>query len=286
MTNRFVIAVETDFHAHHRHGLCNPNVTLSDGNDEGYQPSLSEFQKMLWEVRRENIAKLLNFLDGDPLVYFNVGDQINGMKYKGNWMTTNPANQFRIAEANVDPILSLEQISAARFIKGTPSHDGTLAGGAESLQRTYELKYPHLDIKTCWHSLASIYNFEVDAAHHGPGPGSREWLKGNTARYYLKDRMFKDLNNKRDPHHLYLRAHYHEKIWETYNHPLDDGWASATLLLVPPMCGLSSFSRKVTKSVPKIRVGMVVLRVEKRRVIDTQWFTKVFDVRKREVINV
>jgi len=278
--------METDFHANHRHGLCNPETKMSDGEDGEYKPELTETQKYLWELRTKNIGHLTNFLGRDPLVYINKGDQTNGTKHEGNWVSTNIANQYRIARANVAPIFRLKNLKIARFIRGTQSHEFGNGAAAQSLQDSYEETYPKIDVKTFWHPLVSINGFEIDISHHGPGPGSRTWLRGNMARYYLRDRMFDDLVNGKTPPKVYARAHYHHRIWETLHHPLDNGWVTSSLILTPSMCGLGAYARQVTKSMPRVTNGMVCLRVENRKLLEVEWFTQTLDIRTREILNV
>jgi len=284
--SRFVIAIETDFHANHRLGLCNPDVVLSDGDGGTYRPELTEVQKYLWDLRVENLGKLSAFMGKTPLIYLNIGDQTNGFKHPGNWVSTNPASQYTIARANMEPILKMKQLRAIRFIKGTEAHEGMESYASDELQLDYKLKYPQLDIKTVWHGVIDINGFVIDAAHHGPGPGSREWLRGNVARLYLQDRIMRELIAGNEAPQLYVRGHYHSQIWVTIHHPIDRGFITSDLILVPSMCGLGAYARQVVQSTRYLSNGMVVLRVEGKRIIETAWFTQTLDIAKKELLSV
>jgi len=221
-----------------------------------------------------------------PLIYLNIGDQTNGFKHPGNWVSTNPASQYTIARANMEPILKMKQLRAIRFIKGTEAHEGMESYASDELQLDYKLKYPQLDIKTVWHGVIDINGFVIDAAHHGPGPGSREWLRGNVARLYLQDRIMRELIAGNEAPQLYVRGHYHSQIWVTIHHPIDRGFITSDLILVPSMCGLGAYARQVVQSTRYLSNGMVVLRVEGKRIIETAWFTQTLDIAKKELLSV
>jgi len=74
--------------------------------------------------------------------------------------------------------------------------------------------FKNKDIKMCQHGLLDIDGVTIDYAHHGPFPGSRSWLKGNIARYYLRDLMMREIMNGNSPPKLVVRAHYHTPVEE------------------------------------------------------------------------
>jgi len=61
------IAIESDTHAFHKLGLCNPDTQISEedefGNLQKVTPKLTKVQEHLWDLRIVNLAKLQNLAD-------------------------------------------------------------------------------------------------------------------------------------------------------------------------------------------------------------------------------
>jgi len=282
------LAIETDTHAGHRHGLCDPAVVIEDEDELGqpysFTPELSATQKYLWELREANIVALVDKSNGERIDYLHAGDQTQGTKYISQLMSTAVGAQIAIAFANAAPILNLNDLICARFVHGTASHeffDGSTGG---LLQKMYDLAYPDKNIKHTWHSLIEINGVTIDMAHHGPFPGSRSWLKGNVARYYLRDKMYADLLAHKEPAKLYIRGHYHEEVWETLRMKTNGEWHESTLIVVPSMCGMGVYARQATRSSHKISNGMVIVKLDEGRILDMDWKIKTLDIRTKEVL--
>jgi hypothetical protein len=127
-------------------------------------------------------------------------------------------------------------------------------------------------------------NFMVDASHHGPAAGSREWLKGNVARFYLRDLMLVEISMGYKPPNLVLRGHVHEYLREVLVHLAGDKEYESQLMLLPSYCGVSDYARKATKSEFILRNGLVVFELVDGIIYRVYLFTKVQDVRTYERI--
>ena len=282
------LAIETDTHGGHRHGLCNPETILYEEDQEGNilerNPNMTATQQYLWDLRVNNIAALTTKANGERIDYLHAGDQTQGNKYMSEVYSTVMSDQIAIAYANMWPILDIPNVANARFVKGTQSHEYGEGTTGNMLQTLYTQKYPDKNIRHTWHSLLNINGLTVDLAHHGPFPGSRAWLKGNVARYYLRDKMYADLLAHKEPARLYIRGHYHEEVWETLRIKTNGKWHISTLIVVPSMCGMGVYARQATRSSHKISNGMVIVEHDEGRIVDMDWLVKTLDIRTKEVL--
>ena len=282
------LAIETDTHGGHRQGLLNPDTVIAEEDEFGdiqeFKPNLTSTQKYLWELREANIATLIEKAAGARIDYLHAGDQTQGDRYKSELVSTAMSAQITIALENMAPILSLDNLECARFVKGTASHEYGEGSSGNLLQTMYSQKYRDKNIKHVWHGLVEINGVLIDLAHHGPFPGSRNWLKGNVARYYLRDKMYADLLAHRDPPSLYIRGHYHEEVWETLRMKTNGKWHESTLIVVPSMCGMGVYARQATRSSHKISNGMVIVELDEGRILDMDWRIQTLDVRTKEVL--
>lgn len=282
------LTVETDTHGGHRQGLCNPDTVIPDSTPDGeyyeYTPNLTATQKYLWDLRETNIRTLVEWTKDERLDYLHAGDQTQGNKYMSELVSTATHAQVFIAMANSDPILKLTNLNAARFVHGTQAHEFGEGTTGHLLQQMYAEKYPDKNIKLAWHYLLDFNGLTVDLAHHGPFPGSRSWLKGNVARYYLQSHMMAELLAGKEPPKLYLRGHYHEEVWETVRIKTNGKWHISTIMVIPSMCGMGVYGRQATRSAPKVTNGMVMIKHEDGNILDARWETKTLDIRTKEML--
>lgn len=280
------LVIETDTHGGHRQGLLNPDTTLYDEGEEGelveYSPGMTATQKYLWKLRKHNLAQVAKL---NSFSYFHLGDQTQGKRYVSEWVGTRESDQIEIAYMNAKPIMDMPNIKTARFAMGTASHEFGEGTAPILLQKRYKAEHRGLDVKTVSHGLCEVAGVSVDYAHHGPYPGSRSWLKGNVARYYLRDRMMAELMSGNEPADLYLRGHYHEMVWETVRINTRGRWFQSTLLILPSMCGLGVYARQSTRSTPKLSNGMVLVQILYNKIIDVHWLVKTLDIRTKEVLS-
>jgi len=309
---RTILYVESDDHGGNIRGLMSPDTRLPDdnlilelANDEDlsfteaelmvisdpkefdycyHSPKLRSFQLYLNKLRNRNLEWLVDLSAGDEILYLHLGDITQGQKYVSDWVTTRIGDQFLIALANHRPIMELPNLKAARYVEGTSSHvfgDGT-SGGVVTAQLKAE--YPEIDVKPIHHGLIEYNGLLIDCAHHGPGPGSRKWLEGNIASYYIRDRMMKDLLRGRNPADLFLRAHFHTWARAFWNISIDDKDYISEICLMPSMCGLNCYGRQVTKSVEQITNGALAFEIYGDKILDVHRWTKTLDLRNYEVI--
>ena len=207
-SDRRILVVTSDWHAGHKLGLMNPETVLYsqriDGKGQGkieqMDYTLGEFQRYLWhDVWIPGIERVKELAAGCPIGVIVNGDITHGNKYPEQLVTTSVANQFLIAEGNVQPWLAMPNVNLLRFAIGTNSHIFGEATSPVIVSELLKPKYPKVNIGTVHHGLLDVMGVRVDYAHHGPSQGIREWTKGNQLRYYLKSIMSGALKNGEKP---------------------------------------------------------------------------------------
>jgi hypothetical protein len=270
-------AIVADAHGGHRLGLLNPDTQLLDldwiaeGEDEDeaeevwYTPELTETQVYLWELYEQCIADHMREAHGlDVPVWFN-GDVTNGNKHPSGILSTRIADQVMIGYYNALPWFRYRNVKRMRFVVGTEAHNLGQASTEILLVEMLRREFPDKDIRLVNHHLADVSGVLLDVAHHGPGPGSREWLHGNVARYYLRDHLWAEWKDGIYPPRLYVRAHYHAWVRETMHESFGRKPGTFDLIVCPSMAGMNEFARQVTKSEYRLTNGIVSLAVDKEK---------------------
>ena len=285
---RAILVGFSDTHAGNRLGLCNPDTILEDENKEGeiieYQPELTEIQKYLWECISEDKQKVIDLANDDDIVVMHHGDLTQGNKYPVEWMTTRLADQMDIAFWNMLPWLEIPNVKAMRFAKGTGSHEFGEGSSTIIVDKRLRERFPKKDIRSVYHGLCEILNITVDYAHHGPYPGSRNWLKGNEARYYLRSLMQDEIDIGNHPPNLVMRGHYHtpvkEYIWKKANGIEYESW----LLITPSYCLISDYARQSSRSPHRITNGLWAIEIINNHIHHIHCFARTVDIRTKEKI--
>lgn len=281
---RTILAVVSDTHGGHRLGLMNPDVLLyeetEDGELEPYTPEPTSSQKYLWRLYLNGIKATVKLAAGDDIIMIHNGDLTQGHYYKDQLVSTRMADQILIAAANIAPWMKVPGLKMVRLASGTQSHIFGENSATVIVHQLLVAKYNHIDIKSVNHGLMDIAGLQVDYAHHGPYPGSRIWLKGNVARYYLRDLMMRCVMESVAPPGLVLRSHYHEFVKEYLHIGGHDSW----LVITPSVCMLGDYARQATRSTHKVTMGMLAVELVDGRLIDIHKYTSTVDIRTKEVV--
>ena len=285
---RVILAVASDKHGGHRLGLLNPETVLEyedrKGNILEYSPDLLDFQEYLWELHETHIKEVQKLAGKDEIVVIDNGDTTAGNKYPHEQVSTRISDQFKIAAWNLRPWLELKNVKTVRITKGTGAH--TFGEGTSEIVLQQFLKgwHPKKDIRTVYHGFARIAGVTVDYAHHGPSTGSRNWLRGNEARYYMKSLIADELDLGNTPPDLILRGHYHSYV-EEYVIKMFQGHRYKTQLTVlPSYCGIDDYARQATKSKYILQHGMVAYELIDGKILDTYPLLTTLDVRTKETL--
>ena len=284
--SRSILVTLADFHAGHRYGLLNPDTVLyehdADGNElEDYHPELNKIQQYLWSIYQAQIKYVGEFAKGDDVIIAVAGDMTIGNKHPSRLVSEREADQIEIGVSNMRPWYALNP-KAVKIIKGTGAHNFGYGSSEITITKQLRTEYPSVPIKFCDHALTTINGMSTDISHHGPGPGIRNWLKGNEARYYLRSNMQDEINAGHTPPRLYVRGHYHEDVEETLVIKANGKRYKSTLVILPSLTYLDDYADQHVKSPSRITHGMYVFEI-----IDSDLFriiplTKTIDIRTKD----
>lgn len=261
VSKHFYFVAFADTHAGHIQGLLNPDVKLDD-DGETIKLKLNKTQKWLWEFYESSMAQVLAIAKDKEVILGHLGDLTQGAKFQDALISTRPFDQWKIAYHNFLPWFD-KGIRKAIILKGTSSHSFGDGSSDLLISEWLKAKYQDAKIKSVYHALLQL-GVEFDIAHHGPHPGSRNWLKGNTARLYLVDRLLDAITAQQEPSRIYIRAHYHNFVWETI-HKFNK---TADLIILPSFCGLGAYGRQATRSVSFTQHGFVLFEIKNKRLVD------------------
>lgn len=260
----------------------NPETELYDEKPDGtrkpYRPRMTESQEYLWQNYEADMQRTIEIADGDPLIVLHNGDASHGKKHPDQLVSTRLSDQIIIARDNLRPWYRYRQLRALRVVAGTPAHNEKEGSTEILIAEQLAAMFQAVDTGVLYHGLLNLDGATVDYAHHGPGPGSRSWLRGNVARFYLRDLMMREIMKGQKPPDLVLRAHFHVPVFE-YLEVL--GYASR-LYVSPAECMMSEFAVKVSQSPEEVTTGFTVFEIVGGEVVQDHRFYHSVDVRTKE----
>lgn len=298
---RSIFASLGDTHGNSKVGLLNPEATLheevplfeeDDEEDEveliPYTPTLTLAQKRLWGDYTEDLTALAEVAAGDPVDVLHGGDLAQGSKHWGELVSTRAADMIEIAAANLRPILDLKEsgkLNLRNFwiAKGTGAHtegEGSLElVVAKLLSAEYDFK-----VKVAYHYLLDIDGYMVDASHHGPGPGIRNWLRGNILQLYTLSLMMDELDAGRRPPDLVIRHHFHQYVRRWSTKITHRGTFETLAVICPSYCFTNDYARKVAKSPSRITIGQLAYELLDGKLYYTHELLRTYDLRVKEIV--
>lgn len=282
---RTILVCMADGHAGSKYGMMAPDVELftedENGNQEPWYPSQTASQEYLWEFDQENIRRVQCLANGDPIKIIYDGDVTHGNKYPQSLVSTRLADQILIAVKNLRAWLDVPNVTTFRLAIGTQAHNFQEATAEVLIREQLRALYPDKDIDICFHGRAEIDGAIVDYAHHGPFPGSRDWLRGNVARFYLRDIMYQDMEDDLEPPDLVVRGHYHQYCWEV----LKKKKYKSQLVILPSMCMMDDHSLQATRSAHHLTNGVVPFVITDGEISEpVETCMKTSDIRKKELL--
>jgi hypothetical protein len=223
-------------------------------------------QRWLWDCYEQDILAVMEFAAGDLVDVVHLGDICQGLRYIDGLAHSRFADQLIIAAANADPWRCWDNLHTMSMISGTSVHEGGEGSAGELVASLWGAHFYQ-------HTLLDVDGALIDAAHHGPHTGIREWTHGNVARLYLIDRLMSD----DPPARIYLRAHRHEHVHVTVHRRQ----GTADLIVVPSYQLPSAYVRQVAQSPSAAICGMAALEIVDGRLTDTVPLLHRVDLRKR-----
>jgi hypothetical protein len=280
---RRVAAFCSDSHAGHVLGLLNPETKLVGIQDDGksvlWTPELSETQMELWDDYTGDIRQAVEWAGKDELIVGHVGDLTQGT-YRGRVIPgATLEDQREIGYWNMLPLCQLKTVRTMRLFTGTPVH---VPEDAEARVAWKLATETGKDIKTYHHDRIRIDGVRFDVSHHGPHPGSRDWLEGNVALNYLRDRIYRDRRLGKEPSRVYVRGHFHHWVHVTLHDTWNGEPHTYDLVVLPSFCGLGEYARKVTASDPTLTTGFGLFEVVDGRLGEIRSLMHLWDLRTEE----
>ena len=281
------LALFSDPHAGHRLGLVRPGIKLSphgsSGDDKPFIPELTEAQRLLWKYNKQWIGDALNWAGKNEVILIQNGDGAQGLKHKQQLMSNRLSDQVEIGTDNLLEWKRQDKrkrIKKVRVLASTPSH-AFEESSADILIAESVRNKSIWDVRTYYHGLISVGGVVFDIAHKGPGQSSRFWLEGNTARYYTKDIMLKNLAAGRKPPDVIIRSHFHTWVNTIVEVTVGNVDHFSRLIVTPAMSLLGEYAKNVTRNIPDFMFGMVVFKIENGQV-QVRKFSHVVDTRIEE----
>ncbi len=280
MTRRVLVFL-ADTHGGHKLSLLNPATFLLDGELRPYQVQLSAVQRWLWENYEDDIAAVERLADGDRVDVVHVGDVTWGLRYPQGLVSSRMADQVIIATSNLSPWLMLGNVKSLTLVTGTDSHELGEASAPILAARELRQHLMQADVSVTPHLLADVDGMTVDAAHHGPGKGRREWLSGNELRRYGQSLQEREALRGGVPPRLVIRAHTHEFWRETVRIAVGSQVYTTDLAICPAYCGLTPYAQQVMQSTPEIGCGVVAAEIIDGQLAEIHAITHRSDLRVR-----
>lgn len=280
---RSIVAVIADMHGGAEYALMNPETILKRETkigQEPYTPALTGGQEYLWECYTKDLADLKYMAENDRIIPILNGDLLQGNKHPSMLVSNRISDQVLIGRYNLDPLFKIANVKTARFNIGTAAHNFGEGSGEFLLVEQLKLCYKETNIDIQYHSLLEVDEYKIDCSHHGPYPGSREWLRGNVARLYLKDIMIRAVGNGEKPPDAVLRAHYHNyiKVMEFF------GRYESWLFVSPSYSLLGDFTHQAARSPDTLTNGMFALEIVDGKLRQVHEFMRSIDIRSKEIL--
>lgn len=291
---RIIIAVRGDTQAGHDGGLLNPEtlfpvLEIDEEKQQvcvGFEKAhLNPVQRQLWKWAEEDRGKIRDLAGQDEIVFLEMGDMTQGVRFTDNLQLASLDRQTIAALWNAVPWLAMDQVHTMRAVKGTGVHVWGDGSTETILTMLLSREFPGKDIKIASHYILNVNGFRLDVAHHGPGPGIRNWTRSNMFDLYLKSLLMDDLNSDRTPPSIALRGHKHEFTKGLGKHQVRGQVWELPGFIVPPYCFIGDHAQKVGNSPSSMGVGTLALEVIDGELYKWHPFTHYVDLRTEEVIH-
>ena len=281
---RKIVALLGDTHAGSKLALMPPDMTLHDEAPNGQvvdlTPEQTASQRYLWEMYRRHIDQTMRIAGRDEVVVVHNGDVCQGNKYPVELVSTRVADQVIIACANLSRWLEHSNVKTMRLMASTGSHAFGEATADILVAEMMQQRYAGASVQAMYHGLLEVGGVTFDVAHHGPYPGSREWLRGNVARLYLVDLMMREIAHGNKPPRVVVRSHYHSFV----RVEAEVGMHRSVLYVLPSYAMVGDYTHQAARSPDRITNGMLALEVGEGEILREHRLMETIDIRTRERI--
>ena len=265
MATKYIL-LEADHHANNIWGLLQPGTLIENVAPDGTvfydEPPLNPEQELILEIRNAGLQEVKNIVGDQEIGYVFLGDAHQGTKHPTQYVSQLSSAASTIMIENFRPLFKNLNISKAEFLFGTEAHDGMGHTHIKTLVAALRQEFQRTEINMSWHTDLDVDGYIINISHHGSGQGTRNWLRGNEMRYYLKSLVEDYQDRGLTPPNLVARGHFHGYHWETVRKYLSTGWQISDIILVPALCGMGAYAKQVTKSRTDIINGLLLLEVK------------------------
>lgn len=310
---RTIAVVLSDTHGSYHFGVMPPDVVLPKADDfnghddeqpltekeevetwlsgwykgETYTPKQTKTQAQLYDWFMEDRSQVIDLAGKDDIYVLHIGDVVQGNAIPRQ-QTTSPRliDQLLIAEQTMARYADLPNCKGGRLIKGTTWHTFNHGSAEMLLARMLSDRGKKKQTWKAWYHMdLDLADVKFDIAHHGPANSSREWLEGNSLRYYTRDLVARHLKNQLKPPDVVLRGHYHDRKIEVWiEHTLDQTYWTWAAICPAYALFQDDYTMRATKSKPFMTAGTLAVEIIDGRVKDIHDWTHAVDIRKKEVI--
>ncbi len=288
---RHIIAVRGDTHAGHDGGLKNPNTLIPEIDIDEHDQEvvvwapvrLKPFQKRLWKWHEDARLSIQKMAGTDPITFIDMGDLTHGTFWRDNISETQMSDQYFISKWNTSPWVEMPEVKRAYIVKGTSVHNFGNGSSETMLAHALASEYKK-PVNFADHYLLDIDGVVIDVAHHGAGPGSRAWLKGNEMGIYLRSLIIEGLTAGEKTPDVVLRGHFHEytRGWGWYQ--VGGDYYQCHGIITPGLCWIGNYATMATKSKSRFSCGMIALEIINGKLHDVYPFVHWIDLRTHEVV--
>jgi len=279
---RKIVALLGDTHAGSKLALMPPDITLHDEGPDGQIveliPEQTASQRYLWELYQGHVRRVMEIAGRDEVVVVHNGDVCQGNRYPVELVSTRVADQIIIGCANLSQWLVHSNVKTMRLTASTGSHAFGEATADILVAEMMQQRYQGASIQAMYHGLMEIGGVTFDVAHHGPYPGSREWLRGNVARLYLVDLMLREIANGNTPPRVVVRSHYHSFV----RVEAEVGRYRSVLYVLPSYTLIGDYAHKAARSPDRVTNGLLALEVGEGEILREHRLMETIDIRTRE----
>lgn len=276
-SKRKIALLLSDSHAWFNLGLVNPESPI-DGL------SLNSSQLQLWNTYTSGIEKTKDLAGKDEIIVLHLGDITDGNKHPSDLINFELSPQIISSAYNFIPIMELPNVKKLRITGGTYAHNFNENSSEKMVKFFLKNSYPKKSIEVIDHGLLDIDNCLIDYSHHGPNVGNFVWTKGNSLRSYLRNYMLTEIELGNHPADLVLRGHFHDYTREWLEISWGGNYFESWLVVMPPLCLMSGYSRQSTKSKFLVSPGVIAVEIIDGKIAKIYPFIDTFDMRIKETV--
>lgn len=287
--HRGIVVALSDMHCGNKYGLMCPTTDVRGVSGDKVKASslngYTEWNKYLWDdVYTPGIKQVQELAGKDDIYVIHNGDLVQGDKYDDDLSSTRMSDQILLANDCLSLWCEMQNVVGVRLTTGTGAHTFGEGSATDLVANLLSSKYDK-DVMAIDHGLLDVFGLSIDYAHHGPSPGTREWVTGNAARGYARDIMMQEVFHGEIPPGLILRSHFHKYVREVVTMIVGDIEYESTIVVTPSLCLLGNHGRQAMRSISRVKNGMVAFEIIDGRIYQTHRMIKTVDLRKREIFD-